>query len=203
MKKIGFIISSLTTGGAERQTIDLANSLSKNGYDVSMIVLSNSESIMQEKINNCIKIYKFERKRYLDFNVMKKVLKIVNELNLDIVFCVNLFSMMYGVLLKKKISSKIVTILHTTELPNLKEKLKIHLYKRLLKFSDDKIYVSYNQRKYLESNYGIDKKNSSVIYNGIDIEFFKKKNNEKKENFGINLKENDFVMCYQFIFLKG
>ncbi|HHF1562609.1 TPA: glycosyltransferase family 4 protein, partial [Haemophilus influenzae] len=54
MKKIGFFIMNIeSAGGTERVSINIANALAKQGYDVSFISIGGNKPFFQvdEKIN--------------------------------------------------------------------------------------------------------------------------------------------------------
>jgi len=57
--EIFIIVTSLFTGGAERQAIWLANSLSNNGYDVNLLILKKGDELSY-LVNKKIKIYRFQ-----------------------------------------------------------------------------------------------------------------------------------------------
>ena len=57
--EIFLISTSLFTGGAERQAIWLANSLSKSGYKVNLLILKKGDEL-SHLVNENIKIYRFQ-----------------------------------------------------------------------------------------------------------------------------------------------
>ena len=79
MKKIGFFIMNIeSAGGTERVSINVANALAKQGYDVSFISIGGSKPFFQvdEKIN----IYAMNKLPYSlkkdYFSITKKIKRI-------------------------------------------------------------------------------------------------------------------------------
>ena len=72
--KVTFLISKLSAGGAERVIAALINNLSKEKYDISLIVVNNSK--LHYKLDNSVNIYN------LNTNLLLAPLKIRRKLNL-------------------------------------------------------------------------------------------------------------------------
>lgn len=62
MKKILFILPSLTLGGMEREQVTIANKLACNGYDVTVMTLGPGEELRQELDSRVHFIYKQPKK---------------------------------------------------------------------------------------------------------------------------------------------
>lgn len=208
MKNIAFILNSIRFGGAERQTIDLINGLASYGHNISLIVLNESgdSEYLKSTINTNIDIYDCNIKKYYDKNKLKEIQNYIKNRNIDICFSVGFYSTMYCSMLNNLSYLKKVCIIHTTQLPNLKEKFKMTYYKKMINSMNYRIFVSRNQMMYLEKKYKISTKNSYVIHNGIDVNKFnitklKKYNIEQILN-QYRLNKDKINFCYSAMLRK-
>ena len=101
MKKIGFFIMNIeSAGGTERVSINVANALAKQGYDVSFISIGGNKPFFQvdEKIN----IYAMNKLPYSlkkdYFSITKKLRELVKELQLDTLIVVDGVIMLFSAL---------------------------------------------------------------------------------------------------------
>lgn len=197
MSTIGFIISSLETGGAEKHTISLINELAKKDYKVVLFTIKK-ENNLQNLILGNIDIYCLNADKYLDIGALRKLKRLLLEKKVKLLFHVNSYSMMYGYLSTIKLNITRVGILHTTKLKNLKEKIKNIYYKKIINKMEYRIFVSSNQKEYWVNKYHIKKNNSIVIHNGIDTEVFNKEAIDEKRTEEIkrkyNLSNDDFII---------
>lgn len=208
MKNIAFILNSIRFGGAERQTIDLINGLASYGHNISLIVLNESgdSEYLKSTINTNIDIYDCNIKKYYDKNKLKEIQNYIKNRNIDICFSVGFYSTMYCSMLNNLSYLKKVCIIHTTQLPNLKEQFKMTYYKKMINSMNYRIFVSRNQMMYLEKKYKISTKNSYVIHNGIDVNKFninklKKYNIEQILN-QYRLNKDKINFCYSAMLRK-
>lgn len=208
MKNIVFILNSIRFGGAERQTIDLINGLASYGHNISLIILKESgdSEYLKSTINTNIDIYDCNIKKYYDKNKLKEIQNYIKNRNIDICFSVGFYSTMYCSMLNNLSDMKRVCIIHTTQLPNLKEKFKMTYYKKMINSMNYRIFVSRNQMMYLEKKYKISTKNSYVIHNGIDVNKFnitklKKYNIEQILN-QYRLNKDKINFCYSAMLRK-
>ena len=73
MKKIGFLISTLDLGGAERQLVNTVNSLDIQKYEITIFVLKNKIAIVNQ-LNSNIKIEVIGLKKYYNIFALYKCL---------------------------------------------------------------------------------------------------------------------------------
>jgi len=84
-KKIMFAIGSLARGGAEKVISILASQCAKNGLDVALVLLNNTERAY--KVSDKVKIYQTQAdgKRLKEFVCIKQAKEFVKEFNPDII----------------------------------------------------------------------------------------------------------------------
>lgn len=194
--KIGFIINSLATGGAEKQTVALINALSKE-HDVILFLLKDKMNLY-ETVSKNITIYNLRGKKYLDLNSIKKIKSVLEQENVRIIFTVNSYSCFMGYLASLKMNIIKVFINHTTRITSAKERIQNIYYRKIINTMDYRIFVSLNQKNYWLNNYKIVNKNNLVINNGIsnklyDARLFNDSELEQlKEKYNICI--DDFVI---------
>lgn len=195
MKKLAFIVNSLGVGGAEKHTVTLANNLNKRGYNITIFVLNNNMDLVDE-LDKEINLILVKVNKFYDRLIVKKIHDLCNEYDIDELFCVNTYPMLYGYKATQKTDIKCTVIHHTTELIGIKEKIKNIYLKKLMNKCYRRIFVSGNQKKYWNRKYNIINENTYVIRNGIDLENFKNDyyidNNQLRKE--LKLGEEDLVM---------
>ena len=176
--KILFIISSLSSGGAERVLSSLANYFSKN-HNVFIATFSTEDSFyeLEENIEHIkLDLLKKSNNKFESIKniltrlfVLKRVFKDVNaDINISFMTHTNLLSVIASKLNSQKIiiSERIVYDFYDSQVVNFLRKL-------IYPFSDLLITQTYADKK----NYHF-VKNVKVIYNPLDLPLVK----EEKEN---------------------
>lgn len=173
MKRLVIIISSMSFGGAEIQTLQLANGLVESDYDIDIIVLDNM-SYSVSKADPRIRFHFMDKQKYLDMDVVKKIADLLKDIQPDQILCVDMYPTMYAAFSQMRIRKAFdtVTVMHSTIPRNSKEKLQRTILMPFLNQVQQIVFVSERQRDYWLEKYPIDKAKASVIYNGIDIERF-------------------------------
>ncbi len=203
-RKILFFISSLAVGGAEKQTIDLLNRLDNAGLATHLCYLENSEQLLQQVNKNRLSgLFHFEKNRRIDLRVLVKSIKLINNIQPDIVVCVNLYPAFYVHLTRNlsRFNFHIVQIMHSTVMRDRYNHLLARfLYRHLANRSDRVVFVCKNQMDYWIKHYGIKQEISTFIHNGVDTEFFKPYSDEKvlvtlRDKFGIRQNHIVFGIC--------
>lgn len=173
MKKLLIIISSMTFGGAEIQTLQLANGLVTCGYDIDIVILDNKQEIIKQA-HPKIQFHIMKKKHYLDWDVVNRLDNYIRNLKPDVIFCVDLYPTLYTWLSLKRIKQQmlIATVIHSTLPLNIKEKFQRFYLTKLLKIADRLIFVSEKQMHYWLKNYNLNREKVMYIHNGIDIDRF-------------------------------
>lgn len=173
MKRLIIIISSMSFGGAEIQTLELANGLLDRGFDIDIIVLDNMNYSVG-RADSRIRFHFMDKKSYIDISAIKKIKKLLNDINPESIFLVDLYPTMYFNLAMFPNTPKknTVTVIHSTLPRDKKERLQRKIQLPFLKRISNIVFVSSNQMKYWLKTYNLDKNKSLFIHNGIDIEKF-------------------------------
>ncbi|RQO62350.1 hypothetical protein DBR47_03635 [Paucibacter sp. KBW04] len=165
-----FLLSSLTHGGAERHTITLINSVSKD-RPVVVAYLRNAapliDSIDQSRLKELVCL---NASGMLDLAAAMKLAQLFKKHDVRVVVYTNLYPLLYGGAARlfgwKRV--KEIEVFHSTLLRSKRESLQMVLYKLLLRGVDRMVYVCENQKKHWLSE-GLNHPRSAVIHNGIDL----------------------------------
>lgn len=173
MKELLVVISSMGYGGAEMQTLGLANDLVDLDYAIDIVVLDHKKEIINQARPE-IRFHILNKNSYLDIAVLRKLKLIIREKNPDIILCVDLYPALYvrlalGV---KAGSYCTATVFHCTLPKNIKEKFQRLYLVPVVKSLDQFIFVSKNQMEYWVKGWNLNRDRAAVIHNGIDIERF-------------------------------
>lgn len=182
--RILYIIDSLSTGGKERQLVELIKGLIKGkSIDIQLVILSNE--IIFNDINKLnINIHLLPRKYKKDLSIYKKLLKICRDFRPDIIHSWELMCSVYSIPLSKLIGAKFINGIIRYSPSNfgfLRSKL---FFTTKLTFLCSDIILS-NSYAGLRA-YKVKNLKSYCIYNGFDLDRIKNiediENTRKKYN---------------------
>lgn len=209
MKRVCFVTKFIKgvhsgVGGMETHVDDLLKELKKDqDYDISIITSKHPEGVKYQKKKN-IKIYYVDKtigrspfSRYSFFKSIIKKLKELKQSSFDVIHIQSDFGMGYFQYIGKK--TNVITTAHGTTINEFKGSVKAKPYliipwlfclpfyylseKNMIKNSDKIICVSDVVKKALVSQYFVKRKNKfKTILNGVDLKYFKKKNDKKTKN---------------------
>ncbi|MFZ5987261.1 MAG: glycosyltransferase [Bacillota bacterium] len=173
MKNIAVIVNSLRFGGAEVQTVELVNNLANRGYRVILLSLG-SESEIIKRVCDKVEVVVLGKKHFLDLGVLRRLVSILKDFKLDVMFMTNSYSTLYGYLVQPFINKKYkkISVQHTTLIKGFVDRLKNFFYRKVINRMDSAVFVCNTQRNFWIQNYKIRPGISRVIYNGIDLERF-------------------------------
>jgi glycosyltransferase involved in cell wall biosynthesis len=134
-----------------------------------------------------------------DIGAVRQLAQYIQDEAVDIIVCTNPYPLLYAWLARivARRRPRLVEIFHTTELDTFKSKLQmLFLYRPLFLISDMLVYVCKNQKNYWQSK-ALKAKCDSVIYNGIDVNYFADRytayeKNTFREQFGFG--SDDYVV---------
>ena len=209
--KVVYIVDTFDIGGREKVVLDLCNGLNKDIFDVSLIVLSNDRLYSKQFLNKDIKIFFLDinqkelRSLNLFFKGFKQLVNILKELKPNIVHS----HIFYVPLLLTSLSIRFLDknilhfrTVHTSGLFYENQKTLLNKFRLFVEKFAIKINLTYligiskvvhtNNIKYFKKY----SKNIELIYNGIDLNKFNKKNyiSTQKSDFGF--KEDDILVSY-------
>ena len=195
LKKITFFISSLNGGGAEGVCINLANALSKRGWNIAIVILNLNNAEYKDRIEDSVELISLNvsNSRYAFFKMRKLLL----NNNIQKVVAFDYIMTILLVLIRVTLKSKFYIIMRNintlSQKKNMKKTFKQKIVYSLLNkifYKVDHIVNQCNAMKDdLLSLHSLNPKNISVIYNPV---------NKRIEDTSINssdIKKEDFFLC--------
>ncbi len=170
-----FIVNSLGCGGAEKHVISLANQLSTARYRLSLAYLKNDEALLPQVDRNRLAagVLRCNVTKKIDLAVARRLARHMKAEAIDLVVCVNTYSLLYGQLARAiaRTGSRSAVLLHSTDLAGLRETLQLGFYRPLIRMTDQIVYVCENQRRHWRDRW-LQARRDTVIHNGIDLDQF-------------------------------
>lgn len=204
--KILYLIPTLRSGGAERQLIEILKNLDKKKYQPILVLIYSYKDIDYKEIFNLnISIRTLNKKKGNKLDILGliwRLRKLIISENPDIIHSylnlANLYSRLSSLLISRKIITSIRSIMPL---------FWLNIEKLLHRRSDLILTNSEIIKKQLVSKIGVQNKKVYVVYNGIDINRFRKFSvkNSTSSKFGINTETNHFIilMVAQFYSYKN
>ena len=159
-------------GGAEKFLITLSNHLYKRNYRPHIILLSNDDMLIGE-LNPFIPVYQVTKKTRYDLTISKRVNTLIDSIDPNIIMCVNTYAYFLtriGQLFSNKKS--IVLSPHSTIPFSWYNYFQNLIYLRFVQESDQILYLCEAQHLFLKKTYKIPKHQNSIVYNGVDTQYF-------------------------------
>jgi len=170
-KKILLFIDSLVGGGAQRQIVTLARCLHDSGYDVSVLTYRNEEQLRYLLDEKNIEHHVIEKKSKLDLLFIFRLYRYFKVIDPDCVISYlntpNLWGRLAGRMAGIK---KIITSERNLDID--KSRVRIVIENLIFRLSSC-IVVNANAIKSLLIEKGIPADKIQVIYNGLDLQYFK------------------------------
>ncbi len=188
MQKIVIITSTLKMGGAEIQTVELANSLRAKGLDIVLVSLDPVTEV-KERVKEGIPVHILNKRKFLDLQMFKRLLGIIRAFKPHGMIMVNSYATMYGYFARIFSGQRIkmVTVQHTTLVTAFIDRMENHFYRRIFNRMAHVVFVCNAQKEHWVKEYGIKPAISRVVYNGIDLDRFlnfRKDAQEVKKDLG-------------------
>lgn len=179
--KVAFLISTLNTGGAEKQLIRTINALcNDSSFSIKLYVLTAKSELIDE-INEKVDIVFLNIKSYLNPLNIIKLRKEIRKFHPDIIHSVmyasNMMARFY-----KIFSPKTKVINHIHGLGSWIKKRHVLLDRLFLKFVDRIIVVSIESEKVRLSREKYPKYKLHLIHNCVDTQVFEVNNNQLNSN---------------------
>ena len=171
---MAFILGSLTVGGSETKIVQLANRLAEQGHDIHILVIGRPYTL-REKINDDVSVVCFERKSKFSVRVLFRIKDYLEKNMIHSVLCVNPYPLIYGwpacLLLGRK-KARLISSINTSELVSFRDSIFMIIYGFILRFCDVVIFGCKRQAESWIARYRIEKSRTTVIYNGVDANYF-------------------------------
>ena len=180
-----FLVNSLTaTGGSERKTVRIVNELNKRGRPVHLAYL-NSPDTLRNEIDGSVPVIGLDRKGKIDICIYNKLKEYVTKNEIKNILCINLYPLMYGILVKnlsfgKKI--KCIALINKTDFISARKELEMFFYRPLLRNASEIVFGCKKQQFKWINRYKLNARNCSFIYNGVDNSFFTPSTFEKERS---------------------
>ncbi|MBK8019089.1 MAG: glycosyltransferase [Betaproteobacteria bacterium] len=174
MAKILFIVNSLNPGGAERHVVSLVNHLDADEFPRALAYLHSGDALRGEIAAEYLEsTISCGVRQKLDLQVVRRLAGHIDREGVEVVYCTNLYSMLYGVLARarSKRRPRLVMAFHTTLLGSWRLRFQMAFYWLLFRQCDELIYVCQNQRRHWRRR-GLRARADSFIYNGVDVDRF-------------------------------
>ncbi|GAB3508436.1 glycosyltransferase [Emticicia fontis] len=184
--RIFFILPTLKGGGAEKNTINILNSIDLNFYNASLIICGGENNYGQLLPKNLDIIYlKKKSVKHAIFNIYK----ILSKERVDIVFTTSEHLSTFIVLFKKVFSKKFISITRVPTLPsnklaqNIKSKIVSKLSYYTYKFADVVISQSEQMKEELVNILNIKESKIAVIPNLVNQSQIHQLSIQERSNF--------------------
>ena len=171
---MAFVLGSLTVGGSETKIVRLANRLAEQGHDIHILAIGRPYTL-REKINDNVSVVCFDRKSKFSLRVLFRIKDYLEQNKILTILCVNPYPLMYGwpaCLLIGRKKARLISSINTSELVSFRDRLFMIIYGFILRRCDVVIFGCKRQAESWTARYRIEKSRTSVIYNGVDSEFF-------------------------------
>ncbi|MEH6625327.1 MAG: glycosyltransferase [Motiliproteus sp.] len=187
MKKINVLLInySLGVGGIEKLLLEFCKNSHKNHteYKFHIVVFSSLKGIEEEFSKYDVNIISLNKKHGIDFELISKLTKVIEDLNIDIVHSHAQNTWLYGVLASRKTKKPIISTIHSgTYKYGFVKRFRWDLLSFLLSIYTDKIItVGMHLRQDL-LRVGVRKKKVVSIHNGVNVEDFSGEHTADVEN---------------------
>ncbi len=196
--KILFVTGSLVHGGAERHAITLANRLAERGHACHFAYLKNDPAQLRRlQLGPRGSTECMYGERYLDSNALFRLRKMMVKTQPSIVVAVNQYALAYATLAARWAGVKAprVTVFHSTLYRNAKERLQMLVYRPFFWAAERAVFVCEAQRRHWRKRQVFGRRDQ-VIYNGVDLEYWKPYRAEEKRGLraALGIGPDDFVV---------
>ncbi len=194
-KTIAFFIAALSTGGAERQTLQLRQHFLDLGHRVPLFVYGGEihEILKKQAADPDIHLLKISGKPSL--NELLAMKRKFSNVEPDVLITINMTTHILAATLKTMLglSAPLVNIFHSTILDK-GNGLRLVAYKWALKKTAEMIFVSEMQLNYWKLR-GVVARHTAAIHNGLDFEHFQPNPTLRKQTrAALNLRENTVLI---------
>ena len=184
--KLAFLISTLATGGAEKQLVNTVNNIPLERYEIKIFVLKDRLEIANQ-LKKGIEIIVLNVDSYSNLIQLRNVLKIIHKYQPDIIHSVmyasNLIARFYKMRYGK---AKIINHIHG--LGTWIKPKHIWLDRIFTRWVDKILVVSQKSKKIRLQREKYSEAKLDILYNSLDIGlFFNEKRRRQQENITIGI----------------
>jgi glycosyltransferase involved in cell wall biosynthesis len=171
--KFLFVIDNLSTGGAQRQLINLALGLTQRGYQVEVFCYAQGDLLAQPLVNAGIQIHwHFKRSRYSP-DVILALRDLINREHYNLVLSFLTTPNSYAILAGQSLRLQRIPVIVSERSSDLLGVSIIEQFSRqLYRLAAHVVTNSHHQRLNLANKYPWLRDRLSTIYNGFDLNSF-------------------------------
>jgi len=165
-----FIVPSLLRAGAENQIVQLVNGLPTENFEKHLLSYLPEEDLLANVDTVSVAYHPVRRQSKIDLSAARKIGRIIDENQIDIVHCTLENALLYGVLgaRNSKRSPTFICAIHTTKQISFKHELAdTLLYSHLLKKCAQVWFVCQAQASIWIERMPFLRERQRVIHNGI------------------------------------
>jgi glycosyltransferase involved in cell wall biosynthesis len=188
------LLNSLAVGGAERQTIAIANLLVSH-FRIVLAYLKPDESLGDYVcMEHLTEVHCLRVESRIDLRAGRELAALAAKHDAPVILCANPYALMYAQIARAMSQHPltVVEVLHMTRLRNWKERLEMIFYRPVFWTAHDLVYVCGEQRRYWRRR-GLWARQTHMIYNGVDVGHF----DPTRFEDSVALRRNDYGFSSQ------
>lgn len=173
-KKLFILIPTLGTGGGEKLVVDLARTINKEKFDVTIICLFSKKNSIYESLikNQNIKTIYMNKKLGMDFKIIFKLIKLFNAEKPDIVHThLNVMQFVLPAIIFSRVKVRIHTV-HSIAQKESEGILRKIMYFSYKFFKVKPVAICDVVKHTIMEVYNLKESKISCIYNGVDNKIF-------------------------------
>lgn len=199
-----FLLDSLGIGGSERKTIAVANILAQRGWKIHLAFLNLNYDVRDTLAEEIETLY-LGRKGKLDRHLIHILRDYIVSNEIQVVWSVNLYPMLYAFLVARKLRDRLQLIgsSNVSVFRNRYEAIKMFIYVPMIRNLDRFVFGSDAQMRAWIRKYKLNAQNFTFIHNGVDLEKFSANHDDSRKlelqaQFGVENGEIVIGMVAQF-----
>lgn len=168
-----FLLGTLELGGSEKKIVQLARRLMDKGYPVHVAYLRKPDPLIT-RLDGVPVIHLRQTGKY-SIKAVQNLKAYILEHGIASLVTINLYPLLYAMPARQTLagqSPKVLASVNTSEILSNKDRLAMTIYSRLLARTSEIVFGSERQRSDWVSQYRLDPGRCSVIYNGVDGNYF-------------------------------
>ena len=172
-RPVMFLMGTLEIGGSESKFVSLANRLVKAGKVVHVGYLRAPFTLL-DRLKGVSSVHLKQTGKWSP-RAFRALRRYVHTHGISKIVTVNPYPLTYAAVGRLKTRSgptKVVASINTSEILSNRDRHFMVLYARLLNRCDHVVFGSSSQQRDWNARYNLDADNTSVIYNGVDAEYF-------------------------------
>ena len=168
-----FLLNSLTIGGSEKKTVNMANHLASVGHRIHIAWLCKPDTLI-DSIDAKVSTLYLDRRGKIDLSIPGKLCNYFKNNDIHAIWCVNAYPALYAwsAAWRQKDRPRLVVSNNTTTFHSHYDQLQMLVYAPVFRRFDTLVYGTELQRVLWTGKYGLAGTDSRVIYNGIDTTYF-------------------------------